>query len=131
MPDSPLADSVAMLRGVIQLIDTKLATGNLPPEGLTDLKSAVDDLRLKLWALLVADDSQDYQAYRRRFRLQRAREICRTVVADLRDETPSWTQAEVADLTAVVQELAMRLARGPQPEMGTSPEPPPHLGREE
>ncbi len=114
MPHSPLADSVATLRGVIQLID-KLSAGDLPPDGLADLKNAVDDLRLKLWSILMADDAQDYQAYRRRFRLQRATEICRTVVADLRDERHTWTQADVADLAAVVQELGARLAKGPRP----------------
>jgi hypothetical protein len=47
------------------------------------LKSAVDDLRLRLWGVLSTGMADDYRAFQERFRLRRAAEICEAIESEL------------------------------------------------
>lgn len=112
MPDFSIFDSVATLQGALRYIDAKLTEGTLTPDSLIELKSAVDDVRLRLWGALVAEHPSDYNTFRQAFRIQRAVEICGGVQADLQDGTLPWTHAELQTLGGVAASLAACIARG-------------------
>lgn len=111
---SPSAShSVAALRDALSAIDTQLTSGALAPAGLADLKSAIDDVRLRLWGALMTTDPQDYNGFRQRFRLRRATEICRGVATDLAEGALARTHPELPGLGAAAHELASRITRAP------------------
>ena len=61
------------IRATVQAIEDKLRRGDLPEEGLADFKAAIDDARLRIWAVLSAVGSGEPEAVLLRFRLRRAR----------------------------------------------------------
>ena len=114
MSQVALRDPLASLRIKLQSIDVELATGQgIPPEALADLKSAVDDVRLRVWAALTAggaDGGADGgAAFLLRFRLRRAIEICANVCGDLAEETLGAHQRELLQLREVAQDLVARI----------------------
>jgi len=118
-PEAPMAEfsaavSVATLRTELRYIDAKLNDGSLSPESLAELKSAVDDVRLRLWGALLANTPEDYAAFRQGFRVIRATEICRGLVTDLEDGTLPWTHPELATLAEVAAQLAVCVTAGPR-----------------
>ena len=106
------AESVVTLQTELRYIDTKLTEGVLSPESLVDLKNAVDEVRLRLWGAILADHPADYNAFRQRFRLQRAAEICRGVAADLHIGALPWTHGELQGLADAAATLATSIAAG-------------------
>jgi hypothetical protein len=114
MPDFSPAVSVATLQHELRYIDAKLNDGSLSPDGLTELKSAVDDVRLRLWGALLAEHPADYAAFRQRFRVHRAAEICRGVEADLEDGALPWINPEIQSLGEVAAKLAVCITAGPR-----------------
>jgi len=105
--------SVDALRSALSAIDAQLTAGSLGSEGLADLKSAVDDMRLRLWGALMTNDPQDYNGFRQRFRLRRATEICRGVATDLAAGALPRTHAELPGLGAAAHDLATRITQAP------------------
>jgi hypothetical protein len=81
--DLRTSNPVAACRDVLQTVDARLHRGGIPLEVVEDVKSEVDELRLKLWARLSAAQRTDGEAVLIRFRLRRATEICRNVLGDL------------------------------------------------
>ena len=68
-PESVLGE----FRVAIQAMTHKLEeTTDLPSEGLADLKGAVDEVRIRLWGILMARDTSDYHGFTGRFRMRRA-----------------------------------------------------------
>jgi hypothetical protein len=109
MADYAAQSPVAALRATVQSIEAKLRQGDLPQDGLADLKSALDDARLRLWAVISASGSAEPDAVLLRFRLRRATEICRAIVTDL-DAGPLGThQRELLELRDAAREMADRL----------------------
>jgi len=107
-PQSP----VAAMRATVQSIEAKLRQGALPQDGLVDLKSAIDDARLRLWAVISAAGSPDPDAVLLRFRLRRATEICRGITTDLDAGTLGAHQRELLELRDAAREMADRLTAG-------------------
>lgn len=114
MPGRSPADSVVTLQTELRYIDAKLTAGSLTPDSLADLKSAVDDVRLRLWGAILADHPTDYNTFRQRFRIQRAAEICRGVAADLQEGALPWTHAELQALAAAAAILTASITAGPR-----------------
>ena len=83
MPPSTFADQVSTFNATLQAIETRVASGEVPREAVADFKSSVDDLRLRLWGVLSAGSANDYRAFQERFRLRRAKELCRGLEDDL------------------------------------------------
>jgi hypothetical protein len=100
---------VAAMRATVQSIEAKLRQGDLPQDGLADLKSALDDARLRLWAVISAAGSAEPDAVLMRFRLRRATEICRATSADLEAGPLGLHQRELLELRDAARELADRL----------------------
>jgi hypothetical protein len=92
---------LAGLRAAVQSIDERLASGNVPPGDISNLKADVDDLRLHIWASMSAAGSDDAHV-RERFRLRRAADICRSVAGLLeRGGLP----ADLPELAALGEEV--------------------------
>ena len=83
MGEPTFADQVAAFNGVLQQIEARVATGEVGREAVQDFKSAVDDLRLRLWSVLSTGSANDYRAFQERFRIRRAKEICVGLEDDL------------------------------------------------
>jgi len=97
------------IRATVQAIEDKLRRGDLPEEGLADFKAAIDDARLRLWAVISVVGSSDPEALLLRFRLRRASEVCRNVIADLDAGTLGQQQRELLELRETARAMLGRL----------------------
>jgi hypothetical protein len=109
MSEPGASDPVTTLRESLRAIEGQLSRGVLPPDGMEDLKSAVDDVRLRLWGVLTAGNPEDYRIFRERFRLRRATEICRGLATDLDGGQFMATRPELAELATAAERLASRI----------------------
>jgi hypothetical protein len=99
----------------LQAVEAQLAAPGLPREAVEDVKRAVDDLRLRVWANLTASGSPDAEAVLLRFRLRRAIDVCRQVDQDLDGYPIGANQRELLELLQLTRHLTLRLtdvARG-------------------
>lgn len=109
MGESSLVDQVASLNATLGAIEDRLARGLAPVEGLEDFKSALDDVRLRLWGLLSAAGGDDYRGFQERFRIRRATEMSRGLGGDLRAGAISGRHRELAGLREAASELAQSI----------------------
>jgi hypothetical protein len=114
MADTSFADQIATLNSTLRAIEVRLALGRAPVEGLEDFKSALDDMRLRLWGLLGAAGGDDYKGFQERFRIRRATEMCRGLGGDLRAGTVSGRHAELTSLREAAAELGQSIERAQQ-----------------
>ena len=110
MAQPSLANEVANLHATLQAIESRMAAGELPVEGLAEFKSSVDDLRVRRWGLMSAGTANDYRAFQERFRLRRSREICEGVASELRAGTLSNRHEELGPLADAASDLARAIA---------------------
>lgn len=66
----------------LQATEAQLSHGDIPLAGLDEIKVAIDDVRLRVWAILAATKAEDPEALER-FRLRRAADVCRSIADDL------------------------------------------------
>lgn len=71
------------MRAALQAIEQRLEARAMPLSGVQDLKSGVDELRLRLWAILSASNNPDPASTLERFRLRRAIEILDSINIDI------------------------------------------------
>ncbi len=71
------------MRAALQAIEQRMQAKSVPMSGVQDLKSGVDDLRLRLWAILSASNNPDPVSTLERFRLRRAIEILDALHVDI------------------------------------------------
>jgi hypothetical protein len=109
MAPSTFADQIATFSATLQAIETKFASGEVSLEAVADFKSSVDDLRLRLWGVLGAGSANDYRTFQERFRLRRAKEICRGLEDDLHGGALSPRHEELAPLGQAAGSLANRI----------------------
>jgi hypothetical protein len=105
MAEPSFQQQVATLNATLSLIEHRLARGNAPVEGLEEFKSALDDVRLRLWGLLSAAGGDDYKGFQERFRIRRATEMSRSLGGDLRTGTLNGQHRELARLKEAAAEL--------------------------
>jgi hypothetical protein len=106
MAEPTLLEQVAILNATLKAIEARLARGQVPVEGLEDFKSALDDMRLRLWGLLSAAGGDDYRGFQERFRIRRATEMCRGLSGDLRGGSVSGRHAELSGLHEAAAQLS-------------------------
>src|SRR5687768_15630333 len=109
MAEPSFVEQVATLNATLSAIEARLARGQAPIEGLEDFKSALDDVRLRLWGLLSAAGGDDYKGFQERFRIRRATEMTRGLGADLRAGAVSARHRELAGLREAATELALSI----------------------
>ena len=110
-------DELARMRIILQDLESCLEAGEVPPEGLPEFKSTVDEIRLRVWALLTAAGAEAPRATAERFRLRRASEFCRAltqelVAGQLGVDYPEWPEVQqtAAHLSATIAEHTGRAA---------------------
>jgi hypothetical protein len=106
---------VSSIRATLQAVEAQMATPGLPRDAVEDVKLAVDDLRLRVWANLTASSASDPEGVLLRFRLRRAIDICHQVDQDLDNYPLGANQRELLELMAYTRHLVQRLtevARG-------------------
>ena len=106
MNASNLQARLSAMQDTMRRIEQEVASGAIPPDGMEDFKRAVDDARMRIWAVLTAANTEDPQGFMQRFRLRRAIEICRSVVRDVSDGTMSDDSEELVELKKVSRQLA-------------------------
>jgi hypothetical protein len=95
---------------VKELTDQLELISGHPPEGLQDLKSSVDDVRLRLWGVLMSSSAQGDRDFGERFRLRRAMEILQGILSDVDAGRMMLTSKEAAELGVAARELGRRVA---------------------
>jgi hypothetical protein len=110
MAEPSFADQIATLNSTLRAIEVRMALGRAPVEDLEDFKSALDDMRLRLWGLL-GSAGADYRGFQERFRIRRAIEMCRSLSADLRSGSVSGRHPELASLREASAELGQGIQR--------------------
>ena len=116
MSDSVHAELTRM-RVILAGLEAKLDSGEVEPEGLPEFKSAVDEIRLRVWGLLTAAGTTDPRDTAERFRLRRAAELCRGLSSELASGSlqagyPEWLELQqtATQLTAAIAEHTGRAA---------------------
>lgn len=105
MAEPSLLEQVTLLNSTLITIEGRLARGPAPVEGLEHFKSALDDMRLRLWGLLSVPAGEEHRALQERFRIRRATEMCRGLSGELRGGTVSGRHEELSGLHSAVTEL--------------------------
>jgi hypothetical protein len=110
-------DELARMRLILQDLEARLETGDVPADGLPEFKSTVDEIRLRVWALLTAAGAEAPRATAERFRLRRAVEFCRALAQELATgqlsaEHPEWAEVQqsASRLSSAVAEHTGRAA---------------------
>jgi hypothetical protein len=109
MAQTAFAAQVASFNATLQAIEARVASGEVPREAVADFKSSVDDLRLRLWGVLSAGSANDYRAFQERFRLRRAKEICRGLEEELESGAMDPRHEELRPLGEAAEGLARRI----------------------
>jgi hypothetical protein len=111
MADQPLNQQIVDLRTRLSTIDGQLNKVGGAPEGLEDLKAAVDSLRNNVWAILSASRTSNYHVNVERFRLRRAIEITKGLIGEIDNGQMKTLHPEHSELQIVLQQLNERIGR--------------------
>ena len=111
MADQPLNQQIVDLRNRLSTIDGQLNKVGDAPEGLEDLKAAVDSLRNNVWAILSASRTSNYHVNVERFRLRRAIEITKGLIGEIDNGHMKTLHPEHSELQIVLQQLNERIGR--------------------
>ena len=115
MPKERMSDSfskeIANVRALLQSIDARFAAADVPRADIEEIKGAVDDMRLRIWASMTAASSDD-PGVLVRFRVRRAVDICRGVLGDLRAGKVEADLPELAQLGGLARELQAAIPAG-------------------
>jgi hypothetical protein len=105
-----LTTRMAVMPDLVRDLEQRVGNGEVPPEGLDNVKAAIDDIRLRLWPLLVsAHDPADRRGSIQRFRLRRAMDVCRAASRDLESEQVELPHEELAELRLAADKLASQV----------------------
>lgn len=115
MAQPSFLEQVATLNATLSEVEVRLAQGQAPVQDVEDFKSALDDVRLRLWGLLSAAGGDDYKGFQERFRIRRATEMSRGLGGDLRTGAISGRHRELAGLREAANELAQSIGQAQRP----------------
>ena len=112
MAEPSFAQQIATLNSTLRGIEVRFALGPPPAEGFEEFKSVLDDMRHRLWDLLSLTDDEE-KTLQERFRIRRATELCRGLVADLRNGAVTGRHSDLPGLRESAMELgkSIELAR--------------------
>ena len=114
MAEPSFAQQVASLNATLSIIEASLARGDAGVVRLEDFKSALDNIRLRLWGLLSAAGGDDYQGFQERFRIRRVTEMSRGLGGDLRTGALSARHRELVGLREAAAELTQSIEQAQQ-----------------
>jgi hypothetical protein len=99
------SEQVATLSAMLETLQAQIARGDLAAPGLAEFKSALDDLRLRAWSLLMATNADDPHGFQEQFRTHRGTEMCRALSTDLRTGKLSGNQPDLPGLGEAARDL--------------------------
>ncbi|MGQ0703726.1 MAG: hypothetical protein ACT4PM_11400 [Gemmatimonadales bacterium] len=102
-------DTVRTMHALCDEIRKAIARGQLPVEHVADLKRAVDETRLRLWASMNAAKDAD-PTWVQDFWLQRAAEVCLSMVERLERGELDRRSPRAGALRALAERLTAALA---------------------
>jgi hypothetical protein len=97
---------VAAIAATLQTLEDQVAKGDLATPGLEAFKSALDELRLRAWGLLMATNADDPQDFQERFRIRRGKDMCRALCGDLQVGKLSGRHPDLPELGGAAHDLA-------------------------
>jgi hypothetical protein len=100
------SEQVSALSAMLDTLEGQVRGGDRTAPGLTELKSSLDDLRLRAWSLLTAMHEDDPHAFQEQFRTHRGTEMCRAITTDLQTGKLSGRQPDLPALGAAARDLA-------------------------
>jgi hypothetical protein len=115
MAEPSFLEQVGTLNATLNQVEERLARGQTQVQEVEDFKSALDDVRLRLWGLLSAAGGDDYKGFQERFRIRRATEMNRGLGGDLRTGAVNGRHRELAGLKEAANELAQSIERAQRP----------------
>ncbi|HET7111211.1 MAG TPA: hypothetical protein VFI41_10070 [Gemmatimonadales bacterium] len=115
MAPEDLSDELQKMRAALQAIEQRLQAKSVPISGVQDLKSGVDELRLRLWAILSASNNPDPSSTLERFRLRRATEILDSIHADIVSGKLRTSHKEVGMLVERAERIIAALGPSARP----------------
>ncbi|HEV8148942.1 MAG TPA: hypothetical protein VGP61_02025 [Gemmatimonadales bacterium] len=107
----PPADNVRAMRLLCKDIEGAIARGELPRSVVADLKGAIDDTRMRVWASMEAAKSGD-PSWVQEFWLHRAAEVCLSMVKRLEEGELDSRSPRATALRAAAGRLAASLGSG-------------------
>ncbi|UCG84906.1 MAG: hypothetical protein JSW71_13255 [Gemmatimonadota bacterium] len=113
MDDTDISRQIRDLKESLKAIDRELSRREDPPPGLAEFKTAVDDVRSSLIAVITASHSQSYEGPVWRFRARRALGLLQNVVADVVDGTVTADTQGFEECYALVTDILERLGCDP------------------
>jgi hypothetical protein len=105
MAEPSFAEQMATLNSTLRAIEVRVALGRAPVEGLEDFKSALDDMRIRLWGVLSAAGGREQQGFQELFRIRRAMEMNRALSGELKGGAISGRHRELAGLRESAADL--------------------------
>jgi hypothetical protein len=105
MPVTSVAELIAQLNTAVDSLEIRYRVGEVKAGDVESLKSAVDDARLRLWALLNTGTGEDGRAFEERHRIRRAKELCGRISTQVRSGA-ILADSELTELSAVTSDLA-------------------------
>jgi hypothetical protein len=107
MPETKLGEHVHSIRSTLQMIDQQIAGKRVPLAGMDELKREIDNMRLRIWAIMAAEAEGGGPDALNRFRLRRAVEMNHKIVTDLESGELNPGYAELK----LLNELGQRISR--------------------
>ncbi len=111
MTDAAVPEQLRTMRASLQMIDLQLDRTKLPMEGMSDLKSDIDGLRMRLWAIMAARSDKTGPGVLERFRLRRATEMMNQVITELESGVMAMDYPELKQLEERVRRYLTILSR--------------------
>lgn len=104
-----VSDLVSQLGVAVESLEVRFRVGEVTPPDIQHLKTAVDDARLRLWALLSTGSGEDGRVFEERYRIRRAKELCGRISTEIKAGTLGTRHPELKELNAVTSELALAI----------------------
>jgi hypothetical protein len=109
MTDPAFAGQLSALTAALESFESRVIGPDVPQEALAGLKSAVDDLRLRLWGVLSSGSPDDKRVFQERFRLRRAAELCEAIESELGTGLMNPRHEELRRLGEAASALGQRI----------------------
>ncbi|HEV8198020.1 MAG TPA: hypothetical protein VGP87_15340 [Gemmatimonadales bacterium] len=107
MSDPAMMDQLAKLNLEVQGIEARFGQGQVSVATLEAIKCALDEVRLRLWGLLMSNSGEAPEAFHQRFRLRRATELCARLTSDLRSGVLPKDHSDIPDMHKAAADLAL------------------------
>lgn len=112
MPETDRLTAIGNIQVAVTAFERQLgALEDVATAGLEEVKTALDDLRLRIWTVLMAQNSENSQEYLDRFRLRRAAENLQLLAFDVEAGRLKVSKKEADELLKALEEIERRLRK--------------------